>query len=183
MPEQFTRQPSVDVEFTIIEEPRDPAFPRFPNVVSHRTHVVRIIVKPRRLPSNTTGLNLSAHIVSHGLDTVSQSEDTFCTARIWGGSRTQHPIPISAPLIFIDVTRAPDDDHLGQGPYDVYITVTPDIPPEDSRDTEGGEPARAEGEEQGQAGEDAVSSVIFIPDPGPIPVVTNQTFCIAFTSM
>lgn len=157
-----------EAEVRVIEEPPDPLFPRRPNVVSHRRHMVRVEVIVHRVPEGTTHLNLRADVIAYDPPVLGQEQDVFHSIRIWGSNEEPQEIdPDDLPRPFsIVVERDPSSDHLGQGPYDAFVTVSP-TGEELREDTGAGTESFSRGDSE----------------PAVVPVVTDRTFVVRFTSM
>jgi hypothetical protein len=122
----------LDVDFEIIEDPEDSAFPRLPNVVSHRRHRVKIIATVHDLPfpDRTTKITLSAIVNVLHYELISEKGHVARPFERWGTSNkvtaTFTPDEYSGFPFNIEaiVPRSGDDDHLGQGPdYEALIEV------------------------------------------------------------
>jgi hypothetical protein len=121
-----------DVELEVFEEPLDRLFPRIPNVVSRRGHralKVNIRIKGRELiPANASAVKLEAEVITFGPERIGANRHVFRHRQTWGTKmeeiplRSGHGPNYTFPIVIL---RSLGDDHLGQGPYDAVITITP----------------------------------------------------------
>jgi hypothetical protein len=117
----------LDVSLSVFEMPIDPLFPRRPNVVSHRRHQLEIQVTVNRLPEGAGRISISADVIELGPERLGHQEHKFRPIRLWGRDRRDNIEidPEELPATFsLVVSRIPGDDHLGQGPYDAYVTLS-----------------------------------------------------------
>jgi hypothetical protein len=120
-----------DVELEVVEDPLDPLFPRVPNVVSRRGHRVRINITAfddELIPANATEVRLDADVITYGPDRLGHNRHLFRHASLWGReTRIVSLAPGHRPpySFYIIVPRLLGDDHLGQGPYDSMVAITP----------------------------------------------------------
>ncbi|HEX8137449.1 MAG TPA: hypothetical protein VF544_07650 [Pyrinomonadaceae bacterium] len=131
----------LDVSLSVFETPIDPLFPRRPNVVSRRRHQLEIEVTVNRLPEGAGLISISADVVELGPERLGHQEHKFRPIRRWGSNPGQEfeVDPDELPATFkLIVSKIPGDDHLGQGPYDAYVTVSLGDSPE--TDSAGGIP-------------------------------------------
>lgn len=127
----------LDVDFEVIEDPEDPAFPRLPNVVSHRGHRVLITATVHDLPEpdtdSETTIKFSATVNALESPLMGERGHVSHPFAIWGTKEVEAKYPsqehqrlpfkveILVPMI------EPVDEHLGQGPdYEALVNVTTD---------------------------------------------------------
>jgi hypothetical protein len=118
----------LDVDFEVMEYPRDEFFPRMPNIVSHRGHQLRITAIIRDVPEGTTHIGLQADVLVYGAETISEHGHASSSVRLWGHA-PERSFPVNEDTLFphpidILVTKSLDDDHLGEGPYGTFINIT-----------------------------------------------------------
>jgi hypothetical protein len=120
-----------DIELDVFEEPLDKIFPRLPNIVSRRGHrALKIVVRVGKevIPSNATSVVIAAEVITYGLDRIGKNRHVFRHSARWGKNEKPFPLPKKhkPPYTFeIVVEKELGDDHLGEGPYDAFVTVTP----------------------------------------------------------
>jgi hypothetical protein len=121
--------PELDVELDVNEQPETPNFPRRPNVVSHRTHVLKFNVKITALPNpNNNWVTIAASVFTYGPERLGETEHVSRSRRLWGKKpgRVSRIDATALPARYeIVVPKTPGDDHLGQGPYEAIVTVNP----------------------------------------------------------
>jgi hypothetical protein len=128
------REPNVELE--AYEEPLDILFPRFPNVVSrdgHRAVRIKIRIEDRELiPANATAIVIDVDVFGYGAERRGRRTHAFRHRSLWGLSRNQRfPLrPGHGPIYLLDVVvaRRRRDDHLGEGPYEAVVAITPQGP-------------------------------------------------------
>jgi hypothetical protein len=122
----------LDVDFEIIEDPEDSAFPRLPNVVSHRRHRFKVIATVHDLPfpERTTEITLSAKVNVLYYELLNERGHSCRPFQRWGKSKdvkvTFSPDEYSGFPFDIEavVPMSDDDDHLGQGPdYEATVEI------------------------------------------------------------
>jgi hypothetical protein len=130
----------LDISLSVFENPIDPLFPRRPNVVSRRRHELGIEVTVNRLPEGTGVISVSADVIELMPERLGNQEHKFRPLRRWGRNPGQRfeVDPDDLPATFrLVVPRDQIDDHLGQGPYDAYVTVSLGDQPENDGGGEG----------------------------------------------
>lgn len=122
----------LDVDFEIVEDPEDSAFPRLPNVVSHRRHKVKVIATVHDLPypERKTDITLSAKVNVLDHELINERGHISRPFQRWGKSKeikvTFTPDEYSGFPFNIEavVPMSEGDDHLGQGPdYEAFVDV------------------------------------------------------------
>ena len=121
-----------DIELEVFEEPLDPRFPRFPNTVSRRGHraiKIRVTVEgTETIPSTARSVAIVADINSYGNQRMGRNGYFFRHRLLWGTKTIIFPLPEDhTPTYSFDVVveRQLDDDHIGEGPYEALVSVTP----------------------------------------------------------
>jgi len=118
----------LDVELDVFEQPEIPNFPRHPNVVSHRTHVLKINVSITDVPSTSRWVTIAASVFSYGSQRLSETAHVSRSRKLWGRKigRVLQIDPDALPATFeIIVSKLAGDEHLGQGPYEAIVNVNP----------------------------------------------------------
>jgi hypothetical protein len=127
----FTSTEERDIELEVIENPRDENFPRLPNIVSHRGHSLRIFVRVQgtEIPHNATAVKIGAEVITYGVNRIGRNRHVFRHSARWGKfDEKPFPLPKRRKLEYtfeLVVEKQLGDDHLGEGPYDAFVTVTP----------------------------------------------------------
>jgi hypothetical protein len=118
-----------DIELEVFEEPIDRLFPRLPNVVSRRGHrALKIVVRVQDsefFPPEAEAVEIDAEVFVYGPDRVGNGQHLFRHRLKWGAQRDTFPLDNGRRDFEIVVHRGLDDDHLGEGPYDATVKVTP----------------------------------------------------------
>lgn len=147
----------LDVELDVLEHPETPNFPRRPNVVSHRTHVLKFNVTITGVPTITTKwVTIAASVFSYGPERLGEAAHVSRARKLWGkrSGRVSAIDPAALPATYeIVVNKLPGDDHLGQGPYEAIVTVN------------------------------SSTQAVQPPDPDPNAPAQGNEFSIEFTSM
>jgi len=120
-----------DIELEVFEEPLDGQFPRLPNVVSRRGHrALKIVVRVQGdvIPEEADSVLIEAEVFAYGPDRVGNGRHIYRHRLRWGAKRIPFPLPEEHGSDFefnVIVERELQDDHLGEGPYDAVVKVTP----------------------------------------------------------
>lgn len=124
-----------DIELEVFEEPIDTLFPRLPNIVSRRGHrALKIKVRVQGtdvIPPNATAVVIEAEVLTYGPDRIGSNRHVFRHRLTWGTKsmtfplRARHRPPYGFDVV---VPKQLGDDHLGEGPYDAVVKVTPQGP-------------------------------------------------------
>ena len=121
-----------DIELEVFEEPIDRLFPRVPNVVSRRGHrALKILVRVLGddvIPPEAEAIRIDAEVFVYGPDRVGNGRHLFRHRLRWGAEQITIPLENrdDEDLEFeVIVRRGLDDDHLGEGPYDATVKLTP----------------------------------------------------------
>ena len=131
MTRAFLDVDEMDVQLEAFEEPLDELFPRLPNVVSHRGHKVKLkITIFQQLPPAATSVRLQAEVLTFGPERIGNNQHVFRHSALWGRLREPFDWPLMeghAPpyRLYVIVQRQPGDEHLGQGPYEAFVSITP----------------------------------------------------------
>lgn len=120
-----------DIELEVFEEPIDALFPRLPNTVSRRGHrALRIMVRVGAdvIPPEAESVLIEAEVFAFGPDRVGNGRHLFRHRLRWGAESISFPLPEehgSDSEFRVIVERGLRDDHLGEGPYEATVKVTP----------------------------------------------------------
>jgi len=121
-----------DIELEAFEEPLDPLFPRFPNAVSRRGHraikIIALVEGNEVIPPTARSVKVVAEINTYGPQRIGRNMHVFRHRLRWGLMQVTLPLepghhpPYTFPVI---VERQLGDDHIGEGPYEALVGVTP----------------------------------------------------------
>jgi len=143
-----------DIELEVFEDPIDRLFPRLPNIVSRRGHrALKIVVRVQGtevIQPEATSVKIDAEVFAYGPDRVGNHHHLFRHRLLWGKETVTFPLRSGHEPEYefeVIVPRKLGDDHLGEGPYDAAIKVTP------------------QGEILEDSGVEAKSAADFDPDP------------------
>jgi len=122
-----------DIELEVFEEPIDRLFPRQPNIVSRRGHrALKIIVRVQGselIPPEAEYVEIDAEVFAFGPSRVGNGRHLFRHRLKWGET-LKHRIQLEEGHVpeyqfEVIVRRGLEDDHLGEGPYEATIKLTP----------------------------------------------------------
>lgn len=120
-----------DIELEVFEEPIDALFPRLPNVVSRRGHrALKIVVQVQGdvIPPEAESVLIEVEVFAYGHDRVGNGRHLFRHRLRWGAETITFPLPEEHGPdheFKVIVARGLKDDHLGEGPYEATVKVTP----------------------------------------------------------
>lgn len=123
----------LDIDLDVFEQPMTPNFPRRPNVVSRRGHRVRFIVYINEVADEETKhVTISASVFNYGPNHLGQESHVSRSRKLWGREHGRlfdidpDDLPSRHEIV---VSQHEGDEHLGQGPYEAIITVSPSTEP------------------------------------------------------
>ncbi len=121
-----------DIELEVFEHPIDRLFPRLPNVVSRRGHrALKIVVRVQGnevIPPEAESVLIEAEVFVYGPDRVGNGRHLFSHRLRWGAETQPFPLEYEHGPEYefeVIVPRQLDDDHLGEGPYNATVKLTP----------------------------------------------------------
>ena len=134
----MSAEKELDVELDVNEQPEQPNFPRRPNVVSHRGHLLLINVTVTDVPPDREFVTIGASVFTYGPERLGEAEHVSRTRTKWGevpGKVFQINPEVLPARYQIVVAESGGDEHLGQGPYEAVVTVnaSTDRPPDNGR--------------------------------------------------
>ena len=118
----------LDVDLDVFEFPEQPNFPRLPNVVSRRGHRLKFNIGINEVPEGTKSVTISAKVFAYGPEHLGSEAHSSRSRRLWGSAEPKNcnidieNLPAKCDIV---VDEDDEDEHLGQGPYEAVITVTP----------------------------------------------------------
>ena len=123
----MAHETALDVEIDVFEQPETPGFPRRPNVVSRRGHRVKFNVCIREVPDETNWVTIAAQVFTYGPERLGEASHVSRSRRLWGRvlGKAFEIKPDELPCTVSIVVAESGDEHLGQGPYEAVITVSP----------------------------------------------------------
>jgi len=117
----------LDVDLDVFEQPEQANFPRRPNIISRRGHAVRLIVTINQVADlGTKFVTISASVFALGPEHLGQASHVSRSRKLWADEQKGFDIDAAdLPSRHEIVVERDPDDHLGQGPYEAVVTVSP----------------------------------------------------------